>query len=71
MVHRVLTISFEGPLGCGVYACPPEQVAREMKSVLLENEFKGWFKRIVFAVFKTPTRPTFDIFKNILDGIVV
>ncbi|KZV69262.1 hypothetical protein PENSPDRAFT_633246 [Peniophora sp. CONT] len=60
-----------GPLGCGVYACPPEQVAREMKSVLLEGEFKGWFNDICFAVYKTPTRPTHDIFKSVLDGVVV
>ncbi|VDC03313.1 unnamed protein product [Peniophora sp. CBMAI 1063] len=60
-----------GPLGCGVYACPPEQVASEMKSVLMEEEFRGWFKHIVLAVYKTPTRPTYDIFKAILDGVVV
>lgn len=38
-------------MGCGAYACPPRQVAQEMKSILLEKEFEGWFKEIVFAVY--------------------
>jgi len=40
-----------GAMGCGAYGCPPRQVAEEMKSILLEDEFKGWFKEIVFAVY--------------------
>lgn len=39
--------------------------------MLLEDEFKGWFKDISFAVYKTPTRPTYAIFKEALDGLVV
>jgi uncharacterized protein (TIGR02452 family) len=38
-------------MGCGAYACPPRQVAEEMKSILLEEEFEGWFKEIAFAVY--------------------
>ncbi|KAH6916403.1 hypothetical protein BKA70DRAFT_1419318 [Coprinopsis sp. MPI-PUGE-AT-0042] len=32
-----------GAMGCGAYACPPKLVAEEMKSILLEKEFSGWF----------------------------
>jgi uncharacterized protein (TIGR02452 family) len=40
-----------GALGCGAYGCPPGAVAREMKGVLEEEEFRGWFKRVGFAVY--------------------
>jgi hypothetical protein len=38
-------------MGCGAYRCPPRLVAVEMKAILCEPEFKGWFRRIVFAVY--------------------
>jgi hypothetical protein len=38
-------------MGCGVYHCPPRQVAEEMKAILFEEEFVGWFKEVVFAVY--------------------
>ncbi|KAL0056547.1 hypothetical protein AAF712_016848, partial [Marasmius tenuissimus] len=40
-----------GAMGCGVYRCPPRQVAEEMKSVLIEDEFKGWFRNVTFAIY--------------------
>lgn len=40
-----------GALGCGAYGCPPRLVATEMKNLLAEEEFKGWFGRVVFAVY--------------------
>lgn len=40
-----------GALGCGAYRCPPQLVAREMKKVLEDEEFRGWFGRVVFAVY--------------------
>jgi hypothetical protein len=53
-------------MGCGAYACPPELVAREMKTILLDAEFKGWFKRVVFAVYSTPSNggKNFAIFEQ-------
>ncbi|EPQ56549.1 hypothetical protein GLOTRDRAFT_75286 [Gloeophyllum trabeum ATCC 11539] len=58
-------------MGCGAYACPPRQVANMMKSILLEPEFKGWFRRVVFAVYSsTRNGPgNYGIFKEILDGV--
>ncbi|KAK1235936.1 hypothetical protein PQX77_000823 [Marasmius sp. AFHP31] len=40
-----------GAMGCGVYRCPPRQVAEEMKSVLMEEEFRGWFRNVTFAIY--------------------
>ena len=40
-----------GAMGCGAYGCPREAVAHEMRAILRENEFVGWFENIVFAVY--------------------
>lgn len=40
-----------GAMGCGAYRCPPGLVAKQMKGVLEEEEFQGWFELIVFAVY--------------------
>lgn len=63
-------------MGCGAYGCPPRVVAEEMKNILLEDEFKGWFKSIVFAVYKTNSGShgpavNYDIFKEVFDGLKV
>lgn len=58
-------------MGCGAYACPPRVVASEMKSILLEPEFKGWFRQVVFAIYsKKDNGPgNFEIFKEAFDGV--
>ncbi|EEB93444.1 hypothetical protein MPER_07893 [Moniliophthora perniciosa FA553] len=62
-----------GAMGCGSYECPPEQVAREMKDVLLEPEFRGWFKQIVFAVLSTANNGPrdFEVFRDTFSGVRV
>jgi len=40
-----------GAMGCGAYGCPPRAVAKEMKGVLGEEEFEGWFESVDFAVY--------------------
>jgi hypothetical protein len=40
-----------GAMGCGAYHCPPRQIAEEMKAILFDEEFVGWFKEVVFAVY--------------------
>jgi hypothetical protein len=72
-LHQIYTHTLAGPMGCGVYGCPPEQVAEEMKAVLLEDEFRGWFGAVVFAVYRPANRASrnFDVFKQILEGVVV
>lgn len=58
-------------MGCGAYGCPPSLVATEMKAVLLEPEFKGWFRQVVFAVYSKENNGVgnFDIFREILDKV--
>jgi hypothetical protein len=60
-------------MGCGAYACPPRQVAEEMKTILLEDEFKGWFKEIVFAVYANNSigGANNKIFNEILGGVKI
>ena len=59
-----------GALGCGAYRCPPELVAREMKGVLEEEEFRGWFERVVFAVYgKGPVgERNLRVFREVFGG---
>ena len=40
-----------------------------MKAILLETEFKGWFREVVFAVYSTARGRNFDIFRDVLDGV--
>lgn len=63
-------------MGCGAYACPTRMVAEEMKEILLEAEFKGWFQHIMFAVYKTNSGShgpavNYDIFTEVFDGLQV
>eukprot|EP01127_Copromyxa_protea_P012204 TRINITY_DN3155_c0_g1_i1.p1 TRINITY_DN3155_c0_g1~~TRINITY_DN3155_c0_g1_i1.p1 ORF type:complete len:352 (-),score=51.75 TRINITY_DN3155_c0_g1_i1:42-1097(-) len=37
-------------IGCGAFRCPPGHIARLFKQ-LLDNEFKGAYKRVVFAIY--------------------
>lgn len=54
-----------GAMGCGAYGCPPGLVAREMRTILEDEEFAGWFENVVFAVYaQGPTgKENFDVFK--------
>ncbi len=63
-------IVVQGAMGCGAYNCPPVLVANEMKSILLEHEFKGWFKKVTFAVY-SKGRGNYDIFKEVFLDVVV
>ncbi len=61
-----------GALGCGVYASPPKPVASEMKSVLLDPEFRGHFKRVVFAVCdKAGHQEKFAAFRDAFAGVEI
>lgn len=61
-----------GALGCGAYRCPPELVARGMKGVLAEEEFRGWFERVIFAVYgKGPMgKRNLMVFREVFGGHV-
>lgn len=69
-----------GALGCGVFANPPEDVARCFLEVLREVEFEGgWWEDVVFAVMDnardgkggTGGEGNFGVFWRALDGKVV
>lgn len=61
----MVTHSLVGALGCGVYGCPPKLVASEMKNLLLEPEFRGYFEQVVFAVYdKTDNQKKIGAFQD-------
>ncbi len=60
-----------GAMGCGAYQCPTRQVAEEMKSILLDEEFRGRFRTVVFAVYSTGRNNNYEVFKEVLDGVKV
>jgi len=62
-----------GAMGCGAYYCPPVVVAEEMRDILLEAEFSGHFKKVVFAVYSAPGNGArnFTIFEDAFKGVEV
>lgn len=56
-------------MGCGAYRCPPRLVANEMKTILMEDEFKGWFHHIILAIYSTRSNggDNFDIFQGVFN----
>lgn len=61
-----------GAMGCGAYACPPKLVAQEMKVILLDEEFKNYFERVIFAVYsKSENDGNFAVFKETFEGVEV
>lgn len=44
-----------------------------MKAILLEVEFKGWFRKVVFAIYSTHTNGegNFDVFKEIFTDVIL
>ncbi|KAF8827321.1 hypothetical protein HHX47_DHR5000506 [Lentinula edodes] len=62
-----------GAMGCGAYRCPPLLVANEMRDILLESEFKGRFKKVIFAVYSSPGNGArnFEVFEKVFKGVEV
>ena len=62
---------YSGAMGCGAYGCPPRDVAEEMKAVLFDEEFSGWFKEVIFAIYpagRTGQR-NYDVFKEVFEAL--
>ena len=59
-----------GAMGCGAYYCPPRQVAEEMKAILFDEEFVGWFKEVAFAVYPVGRtgKINYDVFKEVIEA---
>ncbi|KAL4881571.1 hypothetical protein BJY04DRAFT_218021 [Aspergillus karnatakaensis] len=68
--HRSVVL---GALGCGVFGNPREDMADCFVEVLQEQEFRGWFNDVVFAVLgKGPQGiANFKTFHAKLDGLTV
>ncbi|KAL4933890.1 uncharacterized protein BDV17DRAFT_286695 [Aspergillus undulatus] len=68
--HRSVVL---GALGCGAFRNPNEEVANCWVEVLQEQEFRGWFNNLVFAVMqdKNQSPDNFTVFHDILHGLRV
>lgn len=57
-------------MGCGAYGCPPRPVAEEMKEILFDEEFVGWFKEVIFAVYPAGRtgKNNYEVFKEVFEA---
>lgn len=63
--HNGKTVLMLGAMGCGVWACPPREVAQLMKAVLQEQEFAGWFEEVRFGIYDEGVCEAFkDVFED-------
>lgn len=67
----MLIVQLSGAMGCGAYHCPPRLVAEEMRSILQEPEFAGWFCQITFAVYSSTIDGNFNIFKEVFENVKI
>ena len=58
-----------GALGCGAFRNPPQIIAAVFKRILAEEEWKGYFKEIIFAVLDRPQGPNISAFQDILGDV--
>jgi uncharacterized protein (TIGR02452 family) len=58
-------------LGCGAFRNPPEAVAQLFKEVLQEDEFRGSFQGIWFAILDGKASRNFQAFRKVFDKLVV
>lgn len=60
-----------GAMGCGVYHCPPRHIAEEMRAILFDEEFVGWFKEVIFAVYQAGRtgQVNYDIFREVFEAL--
>lgn len=62
--HDAIVLS---AFGCGAFKNNPEEVSNFFKDVLQEEEFKGVFKHISFAI----TGKNFEVFNTVLNGLKI
>ncbi|KAK4464961.1 hypothetical protein QBC42DRAFT_303701 [Cladorrhinum samala] len=66
--HTMLVL---GALGCGAFRNPVQEVARSWREVLGEDEFRGWFKEVWFAVLDRRGEGNLEVFREVLEGRAV
>jgi len=69
--HNKQQVLVLGAMGCGVYGCPPRHVAEEMRAILFDQEFVGWFKEVIFAIYPAGRtgQINYDIFKEVFEAL--
>lgn len=60
-----------GALGCGVFANPPKRVAQLFRNVILEDEFRGRFDEVVFAILDRGLGGNFEIFRDVIGDFII
>ena len=53
-----------GAFGCGAFKNPPQLVADAFKKVLVEEDYKSYFEKVVFAIKKSKN-DNFNVFRNV------
>ena len=54
-----------GAMGCGAFRNPPKHIAELFRQVLNEPQYKGRFRRVVFAIINEDLCNVFsDVFKD-------
>ena len=56
-----------GAWGCGAFANPPQHVAELFQETLQEEEFKGAFRKVLFAIKGGPRAGNYQPFKDVLN----
>ena len=66
MAHDVDTIVL-GAFGCGAFFNPPELMSETFRSVLIDEQYALYFKKVIFAIYcQSPSDRNFTVFKNTL-----
>lgn len=63
--HSVLLL---GALGCGAFRNPPHHVAELFRAVFNEEEFRGRFEQIHFAILDSRGEGNYDVFRNTIES---
>ena len=54
-----------GAAGCGDFKNPPAFIAAAFKYLLIEKEYKKYFKKVYFVIFKDAANKNIPAFKNV------
>jgi uncharacterized protein (TIGR02452 family) len=57
--------------GCGAFRNPPRAVAQLFKEALQDTEFRGKFQGVWFSILDRRGSTNYDIFHNILQGLII
>ena len=59
------TVLLLAAIGCGVWMCPPRQMAELLKDCLEEPEFQGWYEDIWIGIYDQKVH---DIWREVLES---